>query len=106
MHCFDNFALRRLFGFPMGFMFNKADFRVDYLDPTLMILRDSGLIEFYFGKWRSPKYMKERIVFKDEAVTIQLMLLPTGIWAVGVVVALILLALEAYKKKQHKLATC
>ncbi len=85
----------------MGFMFKKADFRVDYLDPTLIILRDVGIVEFYFGKWRSPINMKES-TYKDEAVAIQLLLLPIGTWAVGIVLAIILLALEAYKKTQHR----
>ncbi len=91
------FVFGRFFTFPMGFMFRKEDFRLDYLDPTLMTLRDSGLVEFYFGKWRSPKNMKEPATYQDEAVAIQLLLLPLGTWSVGIALAITLLAWEAFK---------
>ncbi len=41
--------------------------------------------------------MKEPTTYQDEAVAMQLLLLPLGTWCVGIALAITLLAWEAFK---------
>ncbi len=74
--------------------FQSYDFRVKYFDAAIIKIRDMGIIDSFFSKWRSPKNMKEHITLPDEPLVIEHFLLSIIIWFVGLALAMVLFLRE------------
>ncbi len=74
--------------------FQNYDFRVQYFDDMIDKIRDTGVIDYFFNKWQSPKNMKDRVELADEPLVIEHFLLSTIIWSVGLGLSLVLFSRE------------
>ncbi len=79
---------------PMGMLFKKADFRDQYFNPVITKMRDFGLMDNIFNKWRSPKDMKEHAEYTEEALSTKHLILPLLFLSGGVLLSVLLIALE------------
>ncbi len=80
--------------FPIGMLFNKADFRDQYFNPVITKRRYFGLLDNIFNKWRSSKDMKEHVEYVAEALSMKHLILPLLFLSVGLSLSVILIVLE------------
>ncbi len=85
----------------MGILFKRGDFRTRYLNPTITKIRDAGLIEQFMNKWRPYKGLKDKVKITEEALVMEHLVLPLGIWSGGFTLALILFAGEKLGKIKY-----
>ncbi len=82
----------------MGMLLKRADFRDQYFNAMIPKMYDSGIMDHIFSKWKSPKDMKEPIVFSEEALTFEHLILPLIFLSVGISLSSTLFAAEFAKK--------
>ncbi len=87
----------RLLQVHLGMVFHRADFRVQYLEPMVTRIKDSGLMDRFFGKWKSPKGMKDHDSLTEEAITIEHIVLPTVFISTGLTLSIVIFLAEIAK---------
>ncbi len=55
---------------PLGMLFKKYDFRVQYLNQVITKIRDTGVIEHYFERWEDAKNMKDHVEYVEEPLLV------------------------------------
>ncbi len=91
----------RLFSHPTGILFKNGDIRVQYLDGLVTMMRDAGILEHFFDKWRSAQNMKEHVEIVEEALVLEHLLIPIIVWSVALVLSGSVFAREVWFREQH-----
>ncbi len=84
----------RYMTWPLGMLFKRYDFRVQYLNPVMINMRDTGIIDHYFNQWKSPKNMKEHVEYVEEPLLINHFLVSGIGWSAGLTLSLFLFMKE------------
>ncbi len=77
-----------------GIMFQKFDPRAAYFDPVIDMLKDTGLMSYFFDKLMPPKNMRETISSVEEPLVLDHFYLPIIIWSCGLVLGIVFHILE------------
>ncbi len=88
---------------PLGILFKKYDFRVQYLNPVMIKIRDMGIIEHYFNRWESPKNMKEHVEYIEEPLLASHFLVSGIGWSGGLLLSFLLFVKETFVKSGVKI---
>ncbi len=75
-------------------LFQKYDPRAEYFDPVLDRIRDGGLMDSFFSKWRPLKNMREDTEVKNRPLVIEHFFIPGMMTVAGVVMAAVAFAVE------------